>query len=48
MEKGYVQKQGIYYEEVFASVARIETVSVVRSLKLRIETSDQTNNDQTQ
>ncbi|KAI3522492.1 hypothetical protein L1887_00319 [Cichorium endivia] len=30
--KGYVQKQGIDYEEVFAPVARIETVRVILAL----------------
>lgn len=30
--KGYIQKRGIDYEEVFASVARIETVRVILAL----------------
>jgi Reverse transcriptase (RNA-dependent DNA polymerase) len=30
--KGYKQKTGIYYEEVFASVARMETIRLLISL----------------
>ena len=33
--KGYVQKQGVNYEEVFASVARIESIRLILALAAR-------------
>jgi hypothetical protein len=35
--KGYVQRQGVDYEEVFASVARLETVRLLLALAAQEE-----------
>lgn len=37
MEKGYVQKQGVDFEEVFAPVTRLETVRLLLALEARNE-----------
>ena len=32
MAKGYAQKQGVHYDEVFAPVARLETVRLILAM----------------